>query len=409
MCAAPISVTLSLGDVRYQAGLPDSLHRQGMLSRVLQFGANLRVLEANHDGELKPLRRFPAYTFANRVVWGVWRRLPGTGRSKLPQVVMARTADRLMAPYVTGNIFHGITTLSLACLQSAKRRGAVTLVENTVQHPVLWNRDVLDECVRFGIRPNQCDNVLSSAIIRRMQREYELCEHIIVLSSFARRGFQQFRGGDKAVVLFPGVDERLFPYAPQPPGIFRVLYAGRVEFAKGVQYLLEAWKKLGLPNAELVLVGEVRPEMRALLNQYASPSIKLEGRMTSEQLRDAYSCSTVFVLPSVNEGLARVMLEAMSSGLPVVATERAGAEDCVAEGKTGFIVPARNADALADAILWCYRHPDDARAMGQAGRQAVLQNFTIAHYEQRQIALYQSLAPRASSSSMSNATSTSSR
>jgi glycosyltransferase involved in cell wall biosynthesis len=404
-----IAVTISVGESPYQARLPRLLQRHGMLQGVLDFGPKLQVLQPDEDGALQPIRRFPAYSVANRVVWGAWRRLPGTGRSKLPQIVMARAADRLLAPYVTGNIFHGITTLSLACLQAAKRRGAVTLVENTIQHPALWNRDVLDECSRFGIRPRHCDNVLSSALIRRMQREYELCDAIVVRSSFARRGFQQFPGGDKAITLCAGVDEQWFTPAPQPPGIFRVCCVGRVELAKGVPYLLQAWKKLDLPDAELVLIGEVRPEMRTLLNRYASPSITSVGRMSSQQLRDQYQRASLFVLPSVNEGLGRVMLEAMSSGLPVVATDRAGAEDCVAEGKTGFIVPARNADALADAILWCYRHPDDARAMGQAGRQAVLQNFTIAHYEQRQIALYQSLAPRASSSSMSNATSTSSR
>lgn len=394
MPAAPISVTLSLGLLPYQARLPGVLQRHGMLRRVFECEGHPRVLEPDDSGSLRSLRTFPAYAFGNRAVWGIWRRLPSAPRSKMPQVLMASILDRLLAPYVAGNIFHGITTMSLACHQAARRIGAVTLIENTIQHPVLWNRDVLRECVRFRIHPRYCDNVLSGALLRRMQREYDLCDVIVVRSSFARRGFQQFQGSDKAVTLWAGVDENWFTPAAKPPCVFRVCFVGRVELAKGVPYLLEAWKKLDLPNAELLLVGEVRPEMRALLNHYASPSIKVVGRVAPQRIPAEYQRASLFVLPSVNEGLGRVMLEAMSCGLPVIGTDRTGAEDCVTEGKTGFVVPARNVDALADAILWCYRHPEDARGLGHAGRQAVLQNFTLAHYEQRQLALYRSLAAR---------------
>jgi len=86
-----------------------------------------------------------------------------------------------------------------------------------------------------------------------------------------------------------------------------------------------------------------------------------------------------------------VLLEAMASGLPVVATDRTGAPDLITHGKEGFIVPARNVEALAEAILWCYRHPDETAAMGRAARAKVEQQFTLSHHAERQIALYRSL------------------
>jgi glycosyltransferase involved in cell wall biosynthesis len=81
----------------------------------------------------------------------------------------------------------------------------------------------------------------------------------------------------------------------------------------------------------------------------------------------------------------------MASGLPVVASEKTGAQDCVTEGKDGFVVKARDAHALAERILWCYEHRAETKAMGRAARTKVEQQFTLSHYEERQIALYHSL------------------
>jgi glycosyltransferase involved in cell wall biosynthesis len=390
-----ISVTLSVGMSPYQARLPRVLQQHGMLKRVFSFGADLEVLDPNSSASLQRIRCFDGYRIANRLLWGSWRRLPGTGSSKLPQLASSWLADRLVAPYVPAStIFHGITGASLASLQAAKRQGAVTVIENPVQHPLHWQREVLAECARFGVNPRDCDVVLPALLVRRILREYEICDAIIVQSSCARRGFEEFPCGHKAVVVLTAVDHEFFTPAPEPPGMFRVVYVGRVELAKGVPYLLEAWNRLQLRNAELALVGDVRPEMRTIVRKYASDSLKILGFMPPSEVRRQYRQSSVFVLPSVNEGLGRVLLEAMSTGLPVLATDKSGAEDCVTDGKTGFILPARNVDALAEALQWCFRHRDQACAMGRAGRAAVLDNFTLDHYEQRQIAIYRSLAGR---------------
>jgi glycosyltransferase involved in cell wall biosynthesis len=82
----------------------------------------------------------------------------------------------------------------------------------------------------------------------------------------------------------------------------------------------------------------------------------------------------------------------MASGLAVVATDQTGANDCMTDDKEGRIVPARDVDALAEAILWCYQHHEETRAMGKAARERIDCQFTLEHYNQRVIALYRSLA-----------------
>jgi len=395
MKAQPISVTLSLATgPQHKNGLPAALLRQGMLRRLLRFGSELEVLDPNETGSLEVVRRFHTYRAVSRVVWAGWRRLPGTGYSQLPVVATSWLADRLASKYVPpSSIFHGWMALCLACLGVAKRQGAITLIETAALHFQQWQDEVITECNYFDVNPRKCGAVLPRPLIRRVQREYELCDKIIVLSSVARRSFEKFGYADKAVPVWPGVDHVYFapPAKPEPPSLFRVCYVGRVELAKGVGYLLQAWNRLGLLRAELLLIGEIKPEMGPLLKRYASANVRLVGALPFKGVAAHYRQSSMFAFPSVNEGLGMVLLEAMASGLPVVATDRTGAPDLITHGKEGFIVPARNVEALAEAILWCYRHPDETAAMGRAARAKVEQQFTLSHHAERQIALYRSL------------------
>ncbi len=390
-----ISVTLCVGGAAYQARLPEALRERGLLKRLFRIGSELETFEPGTDGSLQRVRTAHAYRLTNRVLWGSWRRLPWPGRANLPQIGSSWLADRLIAAQVPAStIFHGITGACLESMQAAARLGAVNIIESPLRHPRRWQREVLAECKRFGVNPRHCPTVLPEALIRRIEREYERADTIMVQSHSALGAFTEFGCGQKTVVVSGGVDHEFFAPARRPPERFRVLYVGRIELAKGVPYLLEAWRRLRLENAELALVGKVRPEMLSLLRSYASQSIRSLGYRAPSDLVDEYRRSSLLVMPSVNEGLAAVMLEGMASGLPVVATDSSGAEDCIHDGHSGFIVPARDIQTLADRIAWCYRYRDEARAMGIAGRAEVLRNFTLHNYQQRVLASYELLVGR---------------
>lgn len=361
---------------------------------ALRFGPDFAVLEPNDSGSLSEIKRFHANKLVDRALWGTWRRLPGTGCSHLPIVATSWFTDRLAARYIAPSyIFHGHTTLSLACLKAAKRQGAITLLENDTLHARAWQREVLNECAHFRVRPRDCGSVMPNSLIRRSEREYEICDKILVLSSMARRSFEEFGYSNKAVVILPGVDHLFFtpPKAETPYRIFRVCFVGRVELAKGIGYLLAAWERLALPSAELILTGQLYPEAELLLRACSAKRITLTGNLPSREVARLYRESSLFILPSVQEGFGLVLLEAMASGLPVVGTDNTGATDCVTTGVDGLIVPARDVDALAEAILWSYQHRDEATAMGRSARTKVERLFTLAHYEERLMAFYRSL------------------
>jgi len=227
-----------------------------------------------------------------------------------------------------------------------------------------------------------------------MESEFEFCDRIVVPSTLARQSFAEMGYADKTVVVLTGVDAQFFSPRPQltRPVLFRVCYVGRVELAKGLGYLLLAWKRLALRHAELVLVGEVKPEMSSLLRTCTDSTVRLAGVLPPQKVGECYRDSSLFVFPSVTEGLAQVLLEAMACGLAVVATDKSGANDCLADGKEGRIVPAHDVDALAEAISWYYHHPEENEAMGKAARVRIEHQFTLDHYNRRVIGLYHALA-----------------
>jgi glycosyltransferase involved in cell wall biosynthesis len=393
-----VTVTLAVGAAPWQKTLAASLLAAGMLRRLLTSNPYLEIQDPNGNGSLQGIKRFPLNRIVNGVLWGAWRSLPKGWRPSSPVMVTVLMRDELWSHWIPPcSVFHGWMGQSLASLPAAKRQGARTLLENAGRHPGHFHKAPLEECERFAIKPSQYSPLLPTALIRRMEREYEICDRIVVPSNLARGSFAEFGLADKTTMIFPGVDEQFFSPRPQqvePQGkrLFRVCFAGRLELSKGAGYLLQAWKRLGLANAELVLAGEVRPEMRELLATHADSSVRATGFLTVQTLVELYRESDLFVFPSVNEGLAQVLLEAMATGLPVVATELSGACDCVSEGKEGFIVPARDVERTAEAIQWCYEHGDETRAMGRAARARIERQFTLDHYNQRMIALYREIA-----------------
>jgi glycosyltransferase involved in cell wall biosynthesis len=390
-----VSVTLAVGSAPWQKTLALSLLQAGMLRRVLSSGPYLEILEPNGDGSLEEIKRFPLNRAVNGLLWGTWKRLPKKWRPPSPVMVTVLLQDQLRSPWIPPcSVFHGWMGHSLASLSVAKRQGASTLIENAGRHPGDFHRAPDEECDRFNIKRSERSPLLPTALIQRMKREYEICDRIVVPSTLAHASFAKFGLASKAVVVFPGVDEQFFSPDSKPlqRTLFRVCFTGRVELAKGAGYLLQAWRRLALPNAELVLAGEVRPEMKSLLQTYADSTVRTRGFLSARELLQHYRESDLFVSPSVNEGLAQVLLEAMASGLPAVASNFSGADDCITGGVEGFITPVRDVDRLAEAILWCYQHRDETRAMGQAARARIESQFTLSHYNQRMIALYRSLA-----------------
>lgn len=387
-----LSLVLSLSPAPHHRALAEALARSGILRQALRSSPHVEILEPGENG-LRSVREFPFFRAGSRILWGAWRRLPTWARSTTPIFLWPALADQLLARYLRrADLFHGMAGASLGTLHRAKQWGARTLIDNTSLHPARWQREVSSDCAAAGLNPRFHERFLTPPMIRRMTLQYQACDRIIVYSAAAQASFDGFAYASKTVVVWPGVDHELFaPARERRQGrVFRACYVGRVEAPKGLLPLLAAWNRLALPDAELVLIGRVLPELEMLL-QGGSPAIRALGVLARGQLAAYLAQCDVFVFPSTNEAMSLALLEAMSSGLPVIACQGTAAEDCMSDGREGWLVPGRKPDALADAILWCYRNRETLAAMGVAARKRVEQEFTLPHYFARLTRLYQSL------------------
>jgi len=169
---------------------------------------------------------------------------------------------------------------------------------------------------------------------------------------------------------------------------------------KGVFELAEAIAEIrrDLPEVRVVLIGGALPSDRDdATNLYrerlASLGIAAQFHFTGfrDDVAALMSLCRVYTLPSYREGMPRSILEAMAMGLPVVATAIRGCREEMVEGETGFLVPPRDADALADRLRWVLTHPAEARRMGQAGRRRAVTNFDYRLVLDRQWKVYERL------------------
>jgi glycosyltransferase involved in cell wall biosynthesis len=149
-------------------------------------------------------------------------------------------------------------------------------------------------------------------------------------------------------------------------GRLRVLFAGSMSQRKGLADVFAAMKLLGRTDAELVVLGSAILPMRFYREQFGG-FIYEPPRPHAAVLALMQTCD-VLVLPSLVEGRALVQQEALACGLPLVVTANAGADDLIDEGSTGFLVPIRAPEKIAEKIAWFASHREQLPAMAEASQ-----------------------------------------
>lgn len=144
----------------------------------------------------------------------------------------------------------------------------------------------------------------------------------------------------------------------------RLLFAGAIGQRKGIGYILHALRMLGRKDIELVLLGTM-PRETEMFRPYAD-LFRHEGPRPHHDFLALMKTCDVLVLPSIFEGQALVILEAMACGLPVLVTPNTGAQNLVEEGKEGFVIPTHSIEALAEKMAWYADHRDALPEMGAA-------------------------------------------
>lgn len=217
------------------------------------------------------------------------------------------------------------------------------------------------------------------------------CSKVISVSHATARWLVEERGlpENKITVIPYGVNLEIFNHSrngrlrPElgiPPDVPVVGVVARLHPQKGHEYLIKAARVLAdkFKDLKIVLVGdgELRAELeQAVVEAGLSETFIFLGFRSD--VRDLLSMFDIFVLPSLYEGLPNVILEAMATNLPVVATSVDGTVELVDDGETGYLVPPRDPGALVAKIGNLLESADLRRQFGRAGRKKVEEQYSL--------------------------------
>lgn len=243
--------------------------------------------------------------------------------------------------------FFGFNSNCLEALETLRQRGVFTVVDQV--DPGKVEEDlVLEEVERWpgweGI-PGR----MTEGYWRRVKAEWDAADLVLVNSEWSAQALARQGVPSTKMIVVPlaidlSHDHEFHPVNPR--GHLKVLWLGSVILRKGIQYLAEAAKMLQRDNIEFLLAGPLGISQNAVGRLPAN--MKCLGRITRDHLTRIYRQAHVFVLPTISDGFAVTQLEAMAHGLPVVTTPNCG--QVVTHGVDGLVVPARDSQALADAL-----------------------------------------------------------
>ena len=301
-----------------------------------------------------------------------WKNRLPTSVLRQWETLAATTFESYVAKHLPAcDLYVGLSGTALAAGKKAHQRGAKFVCDRGSAHIAEQNRLLLEEHAYWGIAYDGID----PRAIQQEQAEYAEADVITVPSRFAFRSFvSQGVSADKLRLLPYGVNlERFHPAGQPDEARFDLLFVGGMSLRKGLPYLVQAYQQLQHPKKSLTFIGGISPQLIKLLRLKGlwSDDIQVLGHVDQAELKHWMSRSHALVLPSVEDGFGMVMAQAMACGCPVVASQNTGAEDLFTDAVEGYIVSARDAEALQQRLQQLADNTDLQKTMAQRAREKV--------------------------------------
>ena len=297
-------------------------------------------------------------------------------------------------------------------IKLAKRRGMKVLVDHSALHPAQTETNLKADCERWGeplpIAPNA--GVWKNVLKDCAEADILMVNANHIRDSFVERGFDP----KKIRVVYLGVrddfqDVRIRQLeSGKKNDVAKVLFTGNFSPLKGAEYLLESLRILNergikvhydvvgavsAPKAMLEHFNAETQRRRAdTLNsklQTSNLPITFHGPVPQDDLKAFLSESDIYLFPSLADGCAQSGMEALTAGLPVVATYQSGLP--ITDGETGCVVPMKDAAAIADKIEWLIAHPEERERLGRNAAKMMRENYTWEKYAENVKGIYKEM------------------
>ncbi len=291
-------------------------------------------------------------------------------------------------------LFHYRSGFGHRAVRAAQAAGMVTLCDHSIAFP-----GTLEHLVRHGGRlPPPGQRPPRDTLWADVQQDFSGADAILVCSEFVRTTFVE-QGWDPAQieVAYLGIDDgflaildQLPARQPAPPGPLRLLFAGAIGQRKGIDSLVAALAGLDDLDWTLDLVGACDAEMAARHGRFfADPRVRQHGVLCRRDLARQLLAADLFLFPSLAEGSARVIFEALACGCYVVTTPNAGS--IVQDQVHGALVPPGEAGAIQAALRAAAADRTRLAVIGAQNAVTVRWEWRQQHYGERLIAVYDRL------------------
>lgn len=276
-------------------------------------------------------------------------------------------------------------------IKKAKKLGMKVLVDHSALHPAKSEQNLKDDYARWGqeiaIAPNK-------GVWKNVLKDCRDADVIMVNANHIRDSFVEFGfPSEKLRVVYLGVREDFQSLKGNyhADGTFKVLFTGAFTLLKGAEYMLQSLQILvarGVP-VRYDIVGSVGSP-KTLLDKYKDLPIVYHGAVPQDELKSFLSDADLYLFPSLADGCAQSGMEALTAGLPVVATYQSGLP--IVDGETGCVVPMKDAQAIADKIAWLRQNQEVREMLGRNAAEMMRENYTWEKYAENVKRLYEELA-----------------
>ncbi len=348
--------------------LAKALHKRGHDVTLLTNYPRSVCRQFGLDGVC--LKTFPIHGLLTRVIGRIWRSV----HSPLFEPFLHKLFGRWAARKLRGeqwdciHCFSGVSEELLSdpqvrCRTALLMRGSAHIEEQAKLLREETNR------ARTGLE------LPSSWMIDRELREYQLSDGIVTLSSFARNSFNTWHVASNKVVVLPlGVELDAFQASSDTVShrrsriltgtSLRLLYVGNTSYQKGFLDLIDIARAHTQSEVTIRCVGEIQQETRSLC-RHLPATIQMIGKVPQAQLTEHYAWADLFVFPTIHDGFAVVLTQALASAVPILTTTNCAGPDLIVEGRHGWVLPIRQPDAFVKKLSWCLNHrPELAKMVG---------------------------------------------
>lgn len=254
------------------------------------------------------------------------------------------------------DIFIGWSGMSLHSLRAAKKKGMKTILERGSAHIQYQNEILQEEYQSYNIRFSINPKVITKEISEYSEADYIALPSKFSFNSFVDKGINP----EKLIINNYGSSSQFFkPSNTGDKQKFIIMYFGALMIRKGLKYLFRAIKDLDIPQDkfEVWFVGGIKDELKDHIEKESEKNWVFTGHVQHKNLSNILSKASIAVVPSIEDGFGMVVPQLFSCNIPVIVSENTGSMDLVEEGKNGFVVPIRNAQAIKNKIQFIYNEP----------------------------------------------------